>query len=277
MNGVKITGTKEVPVVIDGVTIPKGFYYVGGTKNDGIVISDASEDENKYAKENHEDQANIPADGLVGNQFVWVPVENISDFKIYPSYYNESIEDMSNFYEPSQEEYRYTNEVQEYNAMKASVEKNKGFYVARFEAGKENGKVTSRKGVNVWNNIPWGESMTEIGTEGAVSKAKGMYTDKSKYEVTSTLLYGIQWDAIMAWIDPAYKTSSCNILNSVVANSTGKGNFKIGSQEGSAKVCGSSDNYRIKNIYDIAGNVYEWTMEAYSNSGRVHRGGNFFW
>ena len=51
--------------------------------------------------------------------------------------------------------------------------------------------------------------MTCIGKEGAVAKEKGMYTDKSKHAVTSTLIYGVQWDAIMVWIDPAYKTTSC--------------------------------------------------------------------
>ena len=257
---------------VEGVTIPKGFYYVGGTKNDGIVISDAKADENKYSKENHSDQANIPADGLVGNQFVWVPVENIEEFKRYPDYYDGATDPdyFADCSEPAPEGSRYSNEVEEYNAMKASVEKNKGFYVARFEAGNENGKVVSKKGATVWNNIPWGTSMTEIGTEGAVAKAKGMYTDKSTYGVTSTLIYGTQWDAIMAWIDPAYKTSSCDTSSSYVANSTGKGNYT-----GEIATCGSSDNYRVKNIYDLAGNVREWTMEAYSANGRVNRGGGY--
>ena len=255
---------------VEGVTIPKGFYYVGGTKNDGIVISDAKADENKYSKEKHPDQANIPADGLTGNQFVWVPVENFSEFKRYPSYYNGSTQLISSYYEPAPEGSRYPSEVEEYNAMKASVEKNKGFYVARFEAGNENGKVVSKKGATVWNNIPWGTSMTEIGTEGAVAKAKGMYTDKNTYGVTSTLIYGTQWDAIMAWLEPAYKTSTCDTSSSYVANSTGKGNYT-----GEIATCGSSDDYRVKNIYDLAGNVYEWTMEAYSTNYRVVRGGRY--
>ena len=286
---------------VEGVTIPKGFYYVGGTKNDGIVISDAKVDENKYSKEKHADQANIPADGLVGNQFVWVPVENSDEFKRYDGYamgkkQSEAMKEMGmeNYWnelsEPAPEGSRYSNEVEEYNAMKASVEKNKGFYVARFEAGNENGKVVSKKGATVWNNIPWGTSMTEIGTEGAVAKAKGMYTDKNTYGVTSTLIYGTQWDAIMSWIDPAYKTSTCDTSSSFVANSTEKGNYT-----GEIAICGSSDNYRVKNIYDLAGNVYEWTMEsyiekddsgdgepqklsersAYSANNRVNRGGDY--
>ena len=117
--------------------------------------------------------------------------------------------------------------------------------------------------------------MTDIGTEGAVAKSKGMYTDKSKYDVTSTLIYGVQWDAIMAWIDPNYKTSSCK-EDSYVRDSTGKGNYEENEDDANNPAkCGSSDNYRIKNIYDLAGNVYEWTMEAYSTNARVIRGGSY--
>ena len=49
--------------------IPKGFYYVTGTKNTGIVISDDRLDENN-------------ATGNNGNQFVWVPVQTNPKLKI---------------------------------------------------------------------------------------------------------------------------------------------------------------------------------------------------
>ena len=276
-------GDDEHITEVERVTIPKGFYYVGGTKADGIVISDNPADKNVYSKEKHADQANIPGDGLVGNQFVWVPVETPSDFKTYEGYWNGEKDSMlSSCHEPSLEGYRYDGEETEYNLMKQSVEENEGFYVARYEAGKEkvNGvdTVVSKKGANVWNYIKWGDSMTSIGTEGAVARAKGMYADKEEYAVTSTLIYGAQWDAIMAWIDPAYKTTTCE-EDSFVRNSEGKGNYNEDANtndwKGDVATCGISDNYRVKNIYDLAGNVYEWTMEAYSTYNRVSRGGGY--
>ena len=269
---------EDKEVVIEGVTIPKGFYYVGGTKATGIVISDAEEDENVYAKENYADQTNIPGDGLMGNQFVWVPVEKTEEFKRYDGYLNNYRQQITGFFEPSQENYRYPNEQEEYNSMMKSVEDNHGFYVARYEAGKENingvEKVVSKKNADVWNNIAWGNSMTDIGTEGAVAKAQGMYTNKEIHNVTSTLIYGTQWDAIMLWIDPAYKTSSCK-SNSFVRDSTGKGNYEDNDSSNNPAQCGSSDSYRINNIYDLAGNVHEWTMESFSNFFKVSRGGNY--
>ena len=36
---------------------------------------------------------------------------------------------------------------------------------------------------------------------------------------------------------------------------------------------GSSEQTKAKNIYDLAGNVYDWTIEAFSTCGRVLRGG----
>ena len=145
---------EEVPKhSVDGVVIPDGFYYVGGTKEEGIVISDSKEDENKYSKEKYTDQANIPGDGLIGNQFVWVPVDNIAEFKRYKSYLNGSIVDITDYHEPSQNGYRYPNEVEDYNSMMKSVEGNNGFYIARFEAGKEGETVVSKKGATVWNEI----------------------------------------------------------------------------------------------------------------------------
>ena len=210
---------------------------------------------------------------------MWVPVDNPTDFRRYSSYNNNgSTQSYSDYDEPSQEGYRYPDEVEEYNAMKQSVEINKGFYVGRYEAGKENiegiDTVVSKKNAEVWNNIPWGNSMTDIGSTGAVVKAQGMYTNKETHNVTSTLIYGTQWDAIMLWIDPAYKTSSCED-DSFVKNSEGKGNYKDEDDTNNPAKCGSSDNYRVNNIYDLAGNVFEWTMEARSPRYRVFRGGYY--
>ena len=250
--------------VIDGVTIPQGFFYVGGTKSDGIVISDSYEDENKYKAQTDEGNSQIPGDDLVGNQFVWVPVDKIDEFTRYSDYNTNTVQSLLDYYEPSIEGYCYDEEENEYNLMKASVEINHGFYVARYEAGKENidgvDTLVSKKNVESWS-ISWGDSMTSVGTNGAVAKAKGMYTGKDEYNVTSTLIYGVQWDAIMAWIDPNYKTSTCSEDSYIRQNANNSSNIED----------------KVKNIYDLSGNLSEWTMEAYCSNTthvRCYRGGN---
>ena len=67
----------QITPIYDGengvIPLPDGFYYVGGTKSEGIVISDDPADEGKGTS--HE-----VAQTLQGNQFVWVPVEIAGNF-----------------------------------------------------------------------------------------------------------------------------------------------------------------------------------------------------
>ena len=86
---------------------------------------------------------------------------------------------------------------------------------------------------------------------------------KGSKSVVSTLCYGVQWDAALQFIatNEEYKDYP--------TNSTGKGNYT----ENLLKT-GSSNDYELNNIYDMAGNFWEWTMEASSIDFRVPRGGN---
>ena len=224
---------------------------------------------------------NTIADGLViidknGNEFVWVPVNDDSIFKTYAGYSNSELQ--SSVWNDCEEPYSngYKNEQIEYETMKNSVLKNDGFYVGRYETGTSaetgtgiRGNLIIKQGVNVYNNIIWGNSMTDP-TEGAVELSKNFDTENGYTSVTSTLIYGVQWDAIMQWIDPLYKTGSCDTNISFVANSTGKGNYS-----GSLEKAGSNKSYAIKNIYDLGGNVSEWTMESYFSTDKIFRGGNY--
>ena len=165
-------------------------------------------------------------------------------------------------------------ETTEHTAMKNSVESNHGFYIARYEASKNTStnKAESKKGKAVWNSVKWGDSMTSVGTTGAVYNAQQVYNNNSNYNVTSTLIYGSQWDAVLAWIDPAYKTGECE-STSFIVNSTEHGNYSHTSSTYGKP--GNTGIFDVKNIYDMAGNVREWTMEAYSTGYRVYRGGYY--
>ena len=272
----------KVTSITDGeggvIPLPDGFAYVGVTKSEGIVISDNSADKEKGTSHEVEQK-------LQGNQFVWVPVENDEDFKTYEGYYNGRLDSML---EECEEPYSkgYATEQAEYDAMRNSVWQYNGFYVGRYEAGVDgtartssseiNDEVVIKQGKNVYNYVIWGNSMADA-TGGAVQLAKDFDTARGYKSVTSTLIYGVQWDAIMSWIDPNYKTGSCK-ANSFVRNSTEKGNCNDDENanpwRGELTVTGASEKYAVKNIYDLAGNVGEWTMESLENY-RVSRGSNF--
>ena len=290
----------------EGVTIPTGFYYVGGTKDSGLVISDNSADENKY-----KGQTTVGTE-LQGNQFVWIPV-TYSNFHLIEGYWNGSLGSMlSKDTNPSRE--AGSNDVTPYlpgkpnasnttvgtaesKAMYKSVQDNGGFYIARYEAGianvDTNGepidnysletkvvatgdvKPLSKAGLGVWNSIAWGGTSSDTASDGlpgsdsadgAVKVARSMYTKSATCGVTSTLCYGVQWDAVMQFLDSNYLAGNC-ADDSIVKNGTDKGNYS-GSLE-------STGYYAEKNIYDLAGNVYEWTMEACKSLSRVSRGGYY--
>ena len=178
-----------------------------------------------------------------------------------------------NYFEILSEPYEegYENEENEYNAMRNSVLEYNGFYVGRYEAGTtstsertESSGITDdvviKQGKNVYNWIGWSDSDDmKVETGGAVQKSKEFASANNYTSVTSTLIYGVQWDAIMQFIDSGYKNQDGTLYekNSFVANSTGKGNYT-----GSLLPTGSNSDYAVKNIYDLAGNVDEWTMES---------------
>ena len=228
-----------------------------------------------------EDSANDADDGVViqdsnGNQFVWIPVKDESKFQRYDGYSNGSKEtDVSsgNTTEPFAK--GYSTEKSEYDAMVSSVKNYDGFYVGRYEAGTTNANRSSSSGISdavvvkkdayVYNYVKWGNSMSDA-NGGAVQLSKGFASVNGYTTVTSTLIYGIQWDAVMNFIDPAYSTGSCS-ATSFVRDSSGKGWYNQSSPT-------KTGYYAVKNIYDLAGNVREWTMEAILTNHRVIRGGD---
>ena len=150
------------------VVIPDGFYYVGGTIDTGIIISDNEEDSNKG------DSYEISS-SLKGNQFVWIPV---SDYKTI---------DFDN------EELSYTEEIdeatiKENEEIQKSIEKYGGYYIGRYETGIEDNKLVVQQGKE-----------TDIANfEEAVEKSRGMYENNTS--VVSTLVHGKQWDSAVNFI-----------------------------------------------------------------------------
>ena len=107
-----------------------------------------------------------------------------------------------------------------------------------------------------------------------------MYPEEDvNYGAVSTLIYGAQWDTALRFIG-AYNVGE-DEYDTYATNSTGMGNYSgkngaddIASTSAPAE-CGARDGFRQKNIYDMAGNVREWTMEKYS-AHRVARGGCYY-
>ena len=251
--------SSQVTPIADGnggtVPLPSGFYYVGGDISTGLVISDKQGD-------------TMTASGVnMGNQFVWIPVASEADLE-RTKFDKTTGQPTTGFDTNYTEPYAggYATEASEYNTMKAQVLKYGGFYIGRFEAGVNSttlrtGATTAqtvvcKKGVAPYNYVPWGASMSnasEISREsGAVYLAKNFASQHNYTSVTSTLTYGCQWDAMCRYIGDSQRTTP---------------------KKDAPELTGSVSTDVSKNIYDLAGNCTEWTMEAFSTSFRIGRGG----
>ena len=248
-------------IITNAPTIPNGFKYLEGTVETGFVIKNSTDK----------------------NEFVWVPVEKGTFYTVdgYSLNWDTGVFELENFvssdnvYEPYEEE-GYTSEREEYDAMVESVEKYGGFYIARYEASDNgSGKAQSLPNKTPWNNIAWGTSTVDI-TGGAVEAARAVYpvSNATVGDAVSTLPYGVEWDAVIKFIETNYPGISQDSLEygnySICDKETGEPIY-----EASMINTGSNSDYAINNIYDIAGNLQEWTMEC-DGYGRYSRGGNFY-
>ena len=250
------TSTQVTPIA-DGnkgtVPLPDGFYYVGGDYNTGLVISDKQGD-------------TLDASGTsMGNQFVWIPVANeaVLTRTKFDTTTGQPIAGLNTYYT---EPYTpgYATEKSEYNTMRTQVLKYGGFYIGRFEAGINSEElrttystaqtVVVKRGVAPYNYVLWGNNdASEIeGKSGAVYLAKNFATQEGYTSITSTLCYGCQWDAMCRYIGDSQRTTPT---------------------KSALGLTGSVNKDVSKNIYDLAGNCDEWTMEECNNSGRLVRGG----
>ena len=221
-----------------GVPIPKGFTYKEGTKDTGLVIQDDEK----------------------GNEFVWVPATESTYIKdtSFPGDTPTGDDTLPK---------GITDET-------ADVKKYGGFYIGRYEAGVPENQTTidgessstsnvegipvSKPGATVWTNISYTNS-----------KANAESMISNEY-VQTGLLTGKAWDTVCHWIksDDELKDSRTygNYNNSLAP---------ANENSGTKRTAGFNENWKVKNIYDLAGNVWEWTSEA-NGSGFIGRGGSYF-
>ena len=143
--------------------------------------------------------------------------------------------------------------VAEYKAMSVSVKKYHGFWIGRYEL---TGTVDTP-------TVKAGDVLTASSSE--AGNWYGLYKAcqnviKNNTDVKSTMIYGCQWDETMSWLNKCgYNTDT---------DSSSWGNYS-----GSPINTGSVSTYKANEIFDLAGNYYDWTQEAYSTNYRVCRGG----
>ena len=292
-DGNKVNAVESADKVV--VPVPKGYTASSvATENkvsEGFVIYENTngEDKKEEVNDNNKDTARTTR-----NQFVWVPVANPSemygtdkDGKKWGKLYNFSANGITaknwteqdsvisitatsgsdSYREPDVVDSDSSNSITisqletEFNDMITSVEKYGGFYIGRYETG----NLSQEKVVVIKNN-------TDIGNQTwytMYKKAKGIAVNDN---ATSSMIWGSQWDAAMRWM----YNSGNEEKKKYTYNSTGKGNYDS-TNENKPIATGTIDKYAINNIYDMAGNVWECTLEADDTYTRIDRGGGYLY
>ena len=172
-----------------------------------------------------------------------------------------------------------------YKAIK-SIEKYGGFYIGRYETGGLSETAVVRKMETDINNQTW-YTMYEKTKEISVSNES----------VKTSMIWGSLWDETIQWLIDSKATTSNGIeitYELVGDDSTLWGNYYNSTfnyiPEGATEPnptakhekhdyfsipTGSSEYTKVNNIYDMAGNVYDWTLEANSVNNRDLRGGHY--
>ena len=211
-----------------------------------------------------EDSASTVQGGVViedkdGNQFVWVPVATIADYK-------------KTWYKGEQSLSYYSEALPE--DEKTSVKTYKGFYIGRYEAGdKENTEAKKlRNSNNVTKTVTIKANQAPynyVRRTQAVSLAEGFAT-KQGYKAKTKLVSSYAWDTTIAFLQKVnsdYGSSSeegnCQDTTFSYTDITGARQTKASYSE---VLVPTGQTTPVCNMYDMGGNVGEWTTESFSSS-----------
>ena len=275
------------------VTIPKGFKIASDSATEvtgGIVIEDAT-----YTN-------------TIGSQFVWIPVgtgENAikkanketvdialgrysftknSDGTVTTSEFSDRdcTEDTTASHNSN-----YKNAIaKDIEAFETSVKNNHGYYIGRYEAGVvdynssvstsnsnnetnwtgytgDNIKLVCKKEQQVWNYVTQNKA-SEV--------SRNMYGSEAK--VTSDLINSYAWDTAIVFIQKCGTESNSSTYSYTAGLSL---TSKSEPQTTGTNILNATKKVDKQcNIFDMAGNCFEWTTETsrFSGSPCVYRGGS---
>ena len=187
-----------------------------------------------------------------------------------------------------------------------SIYKYGGFYIGRYEAGSTTERTDSssqtasfvvQQDKYPYNYIDWGRSMSAV-SRGAVYLCNNLYSKtNTNYGATSMLCSGASWDSMLDFIKDSshsvtdsttwgnYSNSETYTINRGKYAEFNASNYTLGNFQDVVNeypkekdksillTTGATERNCSRNIYDVAGNCWEWTTESNpSSDARIDRG-----
>ena len=263
-----VTKNTEVTYPDGKVWIPEGFKVAddsASTVQGGVVVEDKDR-----------------------NQFVWVPVATIADYKrtaYSPNVATEETDTATNSikinYSSSNSDY-FTEAMPE--DEKTSVETYKGFYIGRYEAGdKESTEAhTLRSSNDVTKTVTIKANQAPynyVTRAQAKSLAEGFKTQQG-YKAKTKLVSSYAWDTTIAFLQKVnsdYGERSEGNYREIAFSYTDITGASQTKSSSSSVLIPTGQTTPVCNIYDMGGNVWEWTTETSSFPGYPYavRGGDY--
>ena len=253
------------------VKVPAGFKLAQDSGTDvtkGVVIEDVNAGD-EISKE---------------NQYVWIPIGDVKynengdiktinfgryEFETNPAgILRQSIDNYTEVVEIDiGHEYNYTEIINEANNITAKnlgdfitkAKSSKGYYIGRFETGKVG------ENTNTFNIKKEQEVYNEITQANAANLARNLYSNNSNFE--SDLINSYAYDTAIIFIQTFNGDEDYSKQIPLQSALTTTGNSHD-----------DNNNYDVRcNIYDMSGNVMEWSTETYTDSSTpcTKRGGYY--
>lgn len=231
----------ETNVSYQNPFIPKGFTYVTGEWNTGFVISD------KF-----------------GNEFVWIPVGFLESNGTLDCISYDSKFGLRNWYNYDFSQKGWHESVP--NETVESINKWGGFYISRFTASFEDGKIVYKKGYLPLIKLSFNQA----------TEYEASFTTVTE-DINHCLVYGSAYDSLCQWIIQSKTMTRSQVLDDSTYLGNYANNDKYHSRNDTVELLptGHNDNWKILNIYDLAGNVIEFCQEQHSDDRIVLRSGSY--
>ena len=289
--------------------LPTGFTQVKGTTlKNGLTIQDSTGNQYVWVEVPKAERVYKTA-GLEIKDFTDEEYTKIEDdLHTYTDVYRDGTSYKDEYYsEVGLTNDQYTNLKK---TMLKSVYQNGGFYIGKYETGIENKPKTSYSVDTAPTETPVIKRNAYPYNYVTCSQAQTLASNMESGNHTSSLMFGVQWDLVLKYLETKgtsqvdLKTDSTswgNYYNNAwnITNSNSKyaiyddklENFDwtsgaYGIKDSDTIVLlstGASDDFSKQGIYDLAGNVFEMTLEHTNSISRARprgtctaRGGGFY-